>query len=451
MMRKYFGTDGIRGKFGGPHINPEFAYRVGAALGRYLRKSNASGPLTVVIGRDTRLSGRVLSDALVQGLNSHGVCVHDSGIVPTPAVALAIVERQADLGIAITASHNPSSDNGIKLFNDKGHKLNDAAEAEIEALIDKAAFPSGEVALPQSTGFDGASLYTDHLSSLMEENCLVGWTIVLDTAHGATTETSPAVFKRWGAELHLIGNHPDGENINSGVGSEYPDTLGAAVRAHKANIGIAHDGDGDRLVVCDENGAILDGDVLLGIYGMHALRKGTLSKQTLVATIQSNLGLDAAIKSAGGMVDRVDIGDRNVAERMRLSGSNIGGENSGHVIFSDIMTTGDGLLAAIKLLDLMRQLEKPLSLLVDDVKLFPQKTLNLMVVEKLPLDELSTLATAIQTVETNFGDEGRVLVRYSGTECKLRLLVEGKDHRAVTVALEAIETAARTDLNVIDG
>lgn len=449
-MGKYFGTDGIRGQFGGAHINPEFAYRVGAALGRYLQQVNPDTPQTVILGRDTRVSGQVLSDALTQGFNSQGVHVHDSGIVPTPAVALAIIQRQADLGVAITASHNPSTDNGIKLFNQLGHKLNDATEADIETLIDEMVFPSETLPLPQATEFDGASLYIDSVRSMMEQNCLRGWSIVLDTANGATAETSPAVFKRWGADLHLLGNNSDGENINAGVGSEYPIALGEAVRAHKANIGIAHDGDGDRLVVCDEKGAIVDGDVLLGIFGVHALRTGALSEKTLVSTIQSNLGLDAAIKAAGGRVDRVDIGDRNVAERMRASGSNIGGENSGHIIFSDFATTGDGLLAAVKIIDLMRQLQKPLSELVNEVQLFPQQTLNLIVAEKTPLAQLRTLTDTITAVEADFGEEGRVLVRYSGTEPKLRLLVEGKHEEAVSTALKAIERAARNDLNVID-
>ncbi|MEN8724433.1 MAG: phosphoglucosamine mutase [Lentimonas sp.] len=450
-MGKYFGTDGIRGKFGGAFINPDFAYRVGAALGRYLLKVSPDASMQVVVGRDTRLSGKVLSDALTQGLNSHGVHVHDTGIVPTPAVALSILECKADMGIVITASHNPSLDNGIKLFNSQGHKLDDAMEAEIEALIDETPMPSGDLPLPQTTEFDGAAVYINSIRSLMEQNCLDGWTIVLDTANGATAETSPAVFKRWSAKLHLIGDNPDGENINLAVGSEYPKGLGKAVLANKANIGIAHDGDGDRLVVCDENGVIVDGDVLLGIYGVHALRAGALGQQTLVSTIQSNLGLDAAIKSAGGSVDRVDIGDRNVAERMRASGANIGGENSGHIIFSDFATTGDGLLAAVKLIDLMRQLNKPLSELVNDVQLFPQRTLNLIVAKKTPLVELSTLTATIKAIETDFGDDGRVLVRYSGTEPKLRLLVEGKDDKAVAAALTAIETAVRTDLSVIDG
>ncbi|MDP4611013.1 MAG: phosphoglucosamine mutase [Opitutales bacterium] len=449
-MGKYFGTDGIRGKFGGEFINPDFAYRVGSALGCFLAQKNSSAGYNVIIGRDTRISGSEICDALTRGLNAHGVFVHDTGIVPTPAVAQSVIEQHADLGITITASHNPASDNGIKLFNSKGHKYDDAVEAQIEALIDAEPNPPKELPLPKSYPLDGASFYINYLRSLMDQNCMRSWSIVLDTANGATCETSPSVFKRWGATLHLIGDNPDGENINSGVGSEYPVALGESVRSHGANIGIAHDGDGDRLVVCDEKGDVVDGDVLLGIFGLHALRSGALKQNTLVATIQSNLGLDDAIRQAGGKVERVDIGDRNVASKMREIGSNIGGENSGHIIFSDFASTGDGLLAAVKLIDLMCKTHKTLSELTQEITLFPQKTLNLKVEEKLPLESLPQLTAAIEQVESAFGEEGRVLVRYSGTEPKLRLLVEGKIEKDVLEALAQIEKAVRQDLTVID-
>ena len=449
-MGKYFGTDGIRGEFGGTHINRDFAYRMGSALGRYLLRIEPAAPQHVVIGRDTRQSGQVLADALTQGLNSQGVFVRDSGIVPTPAIALALLEQRANLGIAVTASHNPAKDNGIKLFNALGQKFNDTEEAIIEALIDEQPAPPDTLPLPKLFPLDGASFYINFLRSLMDQNCMSEWTVVLDTANGATFETSPAVFQRWGARLHLIGDQPNGENINLNVGSENPIALGQAVREQKANIGFAHDGDGDRLVVCDEHGEMVDGDVLLAIFGVSALCAGTLKNKTLVSTIQSNLGLDAAIKAAGGQVERVDIGDRNVAEKMREIGSSIGGENSGHIIFSDFATSGDGLLAAVKLIDLLCQLKKPLSELVKMVDLYPQKTANLRVKVKTPISELSRLNDTIKTVEKEFGDEGRVLVRYSGTEPKLRLLVEGKDELAVVAALKLIENAARSDLDVID-
>ena len=303
--------------------------------------------------------------------------------------------------------------------------------------------------MAKSYPLDAAAFYVNYVRSLMDQNCLSGWKIVLDLANGATSETTPAVFERWGAELILIGNNPDGENINQGVGSECPELLGEAVVKHEANLGIAHDGDGDRVVVCDETGAVVDGDILLGLFGLYALRSGALKNDTLVATVQSNLGLDMAIREAGGRVERTDIGDRNVARVMRETGSNIGGESSGHIIFSDFATTGDGLLAAVKLIDVMCHTKKSLSELRQEIRLFPQGTLNLRVAEKKPLGTLKALNRVVAAVEADFGEDGRVLVRYSGTEPKLRLLVEGKDEKRVADALKDLEKAACSDLDVM--
>lgn len=448
-MGKYFGTDGIRGPVGGDLINTDIAYRLGAALGRYLTDLKPDLPLNAVIGRDTRASGPDLADALVQGLNQHGVYVHDLGVVPTPTIAQALLEQNADFGIAVTASHNPASDNGIKLFDGSACKLSEDEEARIEALVD--AEPSASADLPRAKSYplDGAAFYVNYIRSLMDQNCMCEWKIVLDLANGATSQTTPAVFSRWGAELVLMGDQPDGQNINQGVGSEHPDLLGEAVVKHGANLGIAHDGDGDRLVVCDETGAVVDGDILLGLFAVHALRAGELKRDTLVATVQSNLGLDHAIRDAGGQVVRSDVGDRNVARVMRELGSNIGGESSGHIIFSDFATTGDGLLAAVKLIDLMCKAKKPLSELRQEIQLFPQATLNLRVAEKKPMDSLETVNRAIVSIEQNFGEDGRVLVRYSGTEPKIRLLVEGKDEKRVSDALKDLEKAVCFDLDVI--
>jgi phosphoglucosamine mutase len=448
-MGKYFGTDGIRGPVGGDLINTDFAYRLGSALGRYLKQVEPRLPLNAVIGRDTRNSGRILTDALIQGLNQHGVYVHDVGVVPTPAIAQSLLEQQADLGIAVTASHNPASDNGIKLFDGCGCKLDDVEEGRIEALVDAEPSAPANLPLPKSYALDAGAFYINYIRSLMDQNCMCGWKIVLDLANGATSLTSPAVFSRWGSELILVGDHPDGENINLGVGSEHPERLGAAVVRHGAKLGIAHDGDGDRLVVCDETGAVVDGDILLGLFAIYALRAGALKTKTLVATIQSNLGLDHAVRAAGGQVERTDIGDRNVARVMRELGSNVGGESSGHIIFSDFATTGDGLLAAVKLIDLMCKVRKPLSELRKEIQLFPQKTLNLLVAEKKPLATLTNLNKVVAAVEKDFGTEGRVLIRYSGTESKLRLLVEGKDEKRVVKALKDLENAACCDLDII--
>lgn len=449
-MAKYFGTDGIRGRFGAPIMCPAFAYRLGAALGEYLQQTRPGKSHFVIIGRDTRLSGVALCDALIAGLNLHEVYVHSAELVPTPAVAKAVLEHDADLGIVVTASHNPSCDNGIKLFDHRASKLSEEEELSLESLLDAQPPAPEPLPAPKSYPLAAGSFYVNYLRSLMDQHCLCDWRIVLDLANGATVETTPAVFQRWGATLHLIGNQPDGLNINDGVGSEYPAQLAQAVREHTARIGIAHDGDGDRLVVCDETGTIVDGDILLGIFGRYAMLAGALKSHTLVATVHSNLGLDHALTEVGGRVERVDVGDRNVASRMRELGANVGGESSGHIIFSDFATTGDGLLAAIKIIELMRQTGKSLSALRREVTLFPQRTLNLRVSRKAPLATLKSIQSAIRQAESEFGAAGRVLVRYSGTEPKLRLLAEGRDEALVLKALKSIETAARKDLDVID-
>lgn len=448
-MGNYFGTDGIRGAFGSDLINPALAFRLGSALGRYLKTLNPKLPLNAVIGRDTRDSGPALADALIQGLNQHGVIVHNIGVAPTPAIAQALLRQSADLGIAVTASHNPATDNGIKLFDGSACKFNDVEEARIEALLDAEPAVPQELSQPESYSLDAAAFYINYIRSLMDKNCLKGWKVVLDLANGATSQTTPAAFEHWGAELVLIGDQPNGQNINRDVGSEHPELLGQAVVTHGARLGIAHDGDGDRLVVCDETGAVVDGDILLGLFAIHSLRAGTLKNETLVATIQSNLGLDHAVREAGGTVVRTDVGDRNVARVMREIGANIGGESSGHIIFSDNATTGDGLVAAVKLIDLMCKAKQPLSQLRREVCLFPLATNNLRVAEKKPLASLDTLNSAIATIEQDFGEEGRVLVRYSGTEPKIRLLVEGKDQKRVADALKGLENAVCCDLDVV--
>ena len=448
-MAKYFGTDGIRGRFGASLICPQFAYRLGCALGNYLTKIRLKKTSAVVIGRDTRASGVALSDALISGLNRHEVYVHDASILPTPAIARAVLDQDADLGIAITASHNPSRDNGIKLFDHSAHKLDEAQEILIESFIDKEPEPSVDFPLANSHPLDASVSYIKYLRSLMDQDSLSDWRIVLDLANGAAVKTTPGVFQYWGAEMLLIGDRPDGLNINNAVGSECPAQLAEAVLKHGAHIGIAHDGDGDRLVVCDEGGTIVDGDIILALLGRYALKAGTLQSRTLVSTIHSNLGLDHAISDAGGQVDRVDVGDRNVANRMRELGSNIGGESSGHIIFSDFATTGDGLLAAVKIIELMRTTGKALSELRKEIMLFPQSTANLRVAEKRPLADLKFFQSVIKATEQDLGDEGRVLVRYSGTESKLRILVEGRDDLQVAKAIKAIEIAAGKDLDVI--
>ena len=429
---------------------PVFAYRLANAVAEYLKQTRPNKPLYVVIGRDTRASGKPIAEAMIAGFNCHSITVLDGGVIPTPAVAGSVIEKNADLGVAVTASHNPAYDNGIKLFDSNGRKFDEEEEGLIERLLDEVPPATGEFSLAKSEPLGASASYINYVRSLMEQNCLKGWKIVLDTANGATFQTSPAVIRWWGADLYIIGDEPDGSNINAGFGSECPDQLARVVVEQNADIGIAHDGDGDRLVVCDETGAIVDGDILLALFGAYAVKAGALKANTLVATIHSNLGLDRAVSEAGGQVERVDVGDRNVAKCMREMGANIGGESSGHIIFSDFATTGDGLLAAVKVVELMLKTEKRLSQLREEVTLFPQATKNLKLAEKLPLGELGQLNTAIKQLEADFGSDGRVLVRYSGTEPKLRMLVEGIDLRLVDKAIAQLEDAARADLSVID-
>lgn len=450
MMGKYFGTDGIRGVYGDACMNDSFAFRVGLALSRYLCEIYSEEKIRVAIGQDTRASGVALVDALTHGLQKNGVAVYKLGVVPTPAVALSVVDHKFNLGIAVTASHNPAAHNGIKLFSKLGFKLSESQETEIETLIDSEQVVLDEQQLLiDSFSIDGAKEYISYMESLFNKDCLKGLIIVLDLANGATYETTPAVFKKYGAETILIGGRPNGNNINDKVGSEYPLKLGEAVRSNHADIGIAHDGDGDRLVVCDENGKIVDGDILLAMLGVNALQNNTLKSTTLVATVQSNLALDEAITVAGGSVVRTEVGDRNVVTSMRQIGANIGGESSGHIIFLDFATTGDGLLAALHLINLLRDADGKLSKLQEQYRLFPQETRSLHVAQKLPLGDLQQTQQAISTVETELGTTGRVLIRYSGTESKIRLLVEGKDSEVITSAITKLEKSVREDLNVV--
>jgi phosphoglucosamine mutase len=448
IPRQYFGTDGVRGPYGGDVMNESFAWRLGAAAARHARENGAAAGASVIIGRDTRLSGESLERALAGGLVAEGLRPVSAGIVPTPAVSLAVREEKAALGVVITASHNPAGDNGIKFFGPGGLKLTDEQERRIEQLLPAEA---GAPLPGRVAGIGAHVLYTRRAAALLPAGALRGWKIVLDTAHGATAVTSRSVFEQLGAELVLLGHRPNGQNINDGVGSQHPEKMAAAVRASGARLGIAHDGDGDRCILCDERGEILDGDEMLTLLAVHALEQGRLAKNLLVLTVQSNLGVDAAVRQAGGKVCRTPVGDRYVIERMRAEGAMLGGESSGHVICAEISPTGDGLVAALKVIEVMLATGRPLSALRLSLKKFPQLTAALTVREKKPLEKLPTLPGVIRAVEMELGEQGRVLVRYSGTEPKLRLLVEGPTDTAVRASLERLTAAVRTDLEVIEG
>jgi phosphoglucosamine mutase len=348
----------------------------------------------------------------------------------------------------VTASHNPAGDNGIKFFGAGGRKLTDAQELEIEGLLPPVP-AAGTGARPAAATDSGALAdYTAASSRLLPPGFLAGWGIVLDTANGSTCATSPVVLRGLGAVVTGVGDCPDGTNINAGVGSEHPGLLARRVPEARARLGVAHDGDGDRCVLCDERGGILDGDEILTILATHALARGLLVRKTLVVTVHSNGGVDAAVAAAGGRVVRTAVGDRHVAERMAEEGATLGGESSGHVIFSDISPTGDGLAAALKVMEVIGATGRPLSELRRVLRKFPQASAALAVREKKPLGSLPGLTEAIRVAEASLGPGGRVLVRYSGTESKLRLLVEGPDETAVRSGLAGLEAAARVELKV---
>jgi phosphoglucosamine mutase len=440
MNRHYFGTDGVRGPYGGPVINETFAERLGWAAA-------ASVPTkgTVFLGRDTRGSGVALEAAVARGLRAGGMEPVSLGVAPTPAVARAVRASGAVLGVVITASHNPAADNGIKFFGPGGVKLTDAEELRIEQLLPESVVPSaGTLRVVEA-----CAPYIAATQALLPAGALAGWRIVLDTANGATCATSPVVFRALGAEVIGLGDQPDGQNINAGVGSEHPGPLAARVRTSGARLGVAHDGDGDRCVMCDELGGVLDGDEILTLLATHALAHGTLVNRTLVITVQSNLGVDAAIAAAGGRVVRTAVGDRYVSEGLWAERATLGGESSGHIICSEISPTGDGLVAALKVIEVMRATGRPLSELRRRLKKFPQRTAALKVAEKKPLETLPGLTATIRALESELGTRGRVLVRYSGTEPKLRLLIEGPSDAIVQAGLARLEAAVRAELTVL--
>ena len=449
MSRKYFGTDGVRGPYGSDIMNESFAWRLGAAAARFALAHGAKAGATVVIGRDTRASGESLERALAAGLAAAGLQPVSTGVVPTPAVSLAVRLEQAALGVVITASHNPASDNGIKFFGPSGIKLSDDQELSIEQLMPPVAPAGAENRSGVPAFLDASSLYKKTVTSLVPMIKLQGWKIVLDTANGAACATSRDVLTQLGAELVLIGNQPDGANINAGVGSQHPEKMAAAVKSTGARLGVAHDGDADRCILCDELGEVLDGDEILTILALHALNEEHLVKRTLVVTVQSNLGVDAAVQAAGGRVVRTPVGDRYVIEQMLAEGATLGGESSGHVICADVSPTGDGLVAALKVIEVMLATGRPLSELRHGLKKFPQLSAALTVRVKRPFENLKALPAEIKAIEAELGAKGRVLVRYSGTEPKLRLLVEGPTDELVRSCLDRLKRATAADLDVL--
>jgi phosphoglucosamine mutase len=435
-VKKLFGTDGVRGVANIYPMTCEMAMQLGRAAA-YIFKSAGKRRHRIVIGKDTRLSGYMLENALVAGICSMGVDVLVVGPLPTPGIANITSSMRADAGVVISASHNAFQDNGIKFFSADGFKLPDEIELRIENLIETNHIDSlRPTATEVGKAFridDAAGRYIVFLKNTFpQEMDLSGLKIALDCANGAAYKVAPAVFEELGAEVIPLGVKPNGTNINAGCGSLHPEVISEAVKEHRADIGIALDGDADRVIVCDEFGNEVDGDHIMAICATDMLRRTILKKKTLVATVMSNMGLDIAVRKAGGAVVKTAVGDRYVVEEMRKGGYNLGGEQSGHMIFLDHSTTGDGILSALQLLAVMRREEKPLSELAKLMIALPQVLVNARVAEKRDIMTIPEIAARIGDVEKKLGSEGRVLIRYSGTEPLLRVMIEGQDKYEIT-------------------
>ena len=427
-MRKLFGTDGIRGVANEYPMTAEMAVRVGRAVATFFR--DHSEKPKIIIGRDTRLSGQMLESAMVAGICSAGGDAYLTGVLPTPGVAFTASAAKADAGVVISASHNPFYDNGIKLFRGNGYKLSDEKEAEIEKLIlDERMIDRSQTVRETGTVImqnDASKNYIAFLKSTLPANLsLKGLKIALDCANGATFRTAPQLFSDLGAEVVTLGVDPDGKNINHHCGSEHTDGLIKMVLETRADIGLALDGDGDRLIAVDEKGHVLSGDHILLICANLMKRQGRLKNQCVVSTVMSNMGLSVALQKMGIRHEKSKVGDRYVMEKMNACGAVIGGEDSGHMIFADHHTTGDGSLTGLKLVEAMQADNKPLSELSGMMSSYPQVLINVEVRSKPDIESVSEFVDAIKSLESELGDRGRVLVRYSGTQPLCRIMVEG--------------------------
>ncbi|MDD2335446.1 MAG: phosphoglucosamine mutase [Geobacteraceae bacterium] len=431
-MKKLFGTDGVRGVANVYPMTTEMAMQIGRAAAHIFKKDGNTRRHRIVIGKDTRLSGYMIENALAAGICSMGVDVLLVGPLPTPGIANITSSMRADAGVVISASHNPFQDNGIKFFSQKGIKLPDAVEIAIEELIfskniDSLRPTATEVGKAYRID-DAAGRYIVFLKNgFPKELDLAGMKIVLDCANGAAYKVAPAVFQELGAEVIPLGIKPNGTNINDGCGSLYPGVISEAVRANGADLGIALDGDADRVIFVDEFGKEVDGDHIMAICATDLLKRRKLRKNTLVATVMSNMGLDIAVRNAGGKIVKTAVGDRYVVEEMLRNGYNFGGEQSGHLIFLDYNTTGDGIQSALQVLAIMRRKERRLSELAKVMTPLPQVLVNVRVKKKKDITTFPEIAALIADIEGKLNDEGRILIRYSGTEPLLRIMLEGLD------------------------
>jgi phosphoglucosamine mutase len=457
-QRKIFGTDGVRGIANVEPVTAETSLKLGRAAAHVFtqlnpRRNPAGTRPKIVLGKDTRLSGYMLENALVAGITSLGVDVLIIGPLPTPGVAYITRSLRADAGIILSASHNSYEDNGIKFFRHDGYKLDDQVEEQIEQLVF-----AGEIDPIRPTGVkigraaridDALGRYVEFAkASFPRGMSLEKMLIAVDVANGAAYKSTPCVLRELGADVLVAHNEPNGTNINAGCGSTYPEEIQRLVKKTGAHIGITHDGDADRVLLCDENGEIVDGDEILAIASIDLLDSGRLEQNTVVATVMSNFGLDEILAAKGGKVVRTKVGDRYVIEEMVQRKLNLGGEQSGHVIFRDFTTTGDGIISALQILRIMHKSGQPLSKLKTCLKKYPQAQRNLVVKEKRPLAELATVMKLVNEAEKELSGKGRVLLRYSGTESKIRLLIEGREFGKIDKQADRIADAIQDAIGI---
>lgn len=449
-MGKYFGTDGVRGE-ANVELTPELAFKLGRFGGYVLSQHEEETPL-VFVGRDTRISGEMLEHALIAGLLSVGIRVYKLGVIATPGVAYLVRTEKASAGVMISASHNPALDNGIKFFGGDGFKLDDDRELEIEALLDAA---EDTLPRPSAQGLGTVMEYPEGLRKYQEFLVstgvqLEGMHVVLDTANGAASTSARQIFADLGAQLTVIGENPDGLNINDGVGSTHPEHLQEKVKEVGATIGLAFDGDSDRLIAVDENGEIVDGDKIMYIIGSYLSSKGLLEKNTIVTTVMSNLGFHKALDAKGIQKEITAVGDRYVVEEMRKSGYNLGGEQSGHVVIMDYNTTGDGQLTGVQLTKIMQETGKKLSELAAEVTIYPQKLVNIRVENSMKdkAMEVPAIREIIEKMEAEMAGNGRILVRPSGTEPLLRVMAEAPTHEEVDYYVDTIAAVVQAEIGL---
>jgi phosphoglucosamine mutase len=440
MSHRLFGTDGVRGKAGEYPLDHQTVARLGAALVRAMRTEGR--PLRFIVGRDTRESGDWIERELARGVTSEGAAITSAGVLPTPAIAYVTREMAFDAGIVISASHNPFEDNGIKVFSGRGVKFTEELELQVEAIV---ADTSWQVEAPADVPIERTDVIDAYIAharlALPEPQRLGRFKIAIDTANGATTTVAPRLFRELGLDVEVLSDTPDGRNINLGCGSTHPETLSRVVVERGCRAGVAFDGDGDRAILVDAAGRVVDGDAVLLMCGRHMQRTGSLKKDAVVATVMSNIGLELAFQASGIDMIRCPVGDKYVMEEMIRRGLSLGGEQSGHIIFSDHLFTGDGIVTALSVLRVMAETGRELANLAGELVTYPQVLLNVRVREKTDLRSVVPVAEAMARVEERLSGQGRLLVRYSGTEPLLRVMIEGKDQQEIqTWATEIVST-----------